>query len=406
MIKAVLLDLDDTLIITNTAEFFPTYLKALGEYASAFASPKTFVQMVVTTYNEALQTQDVTDRLYPRFVRGLNANLGNSHKGHEIEHLFAGFYANEYAALSSMIKPRPETPPFLHWLAEHGYQLVVATNPAIPESATLQRMAWGGIPADRYQFAAVTTLENMHFGKPQPEYFEEILLRIDVNASEAIMIGDDWDNDMVGAAACGMHTFWIAGQGVLPPDDIPISGYGTYRHLIALIEAGWLDILSPPPPTYPTLIHRLKAFPAELDTLRKTYSNSVLECCPAEGEWSARDIICHLCDHEATEDRTRLRRIAEENNPFLSANYDPWGRAHEHDQTPVDRAFLEFAQHRSDTIDWLLGLPEETWKRPARYAIFGPTHFEEMVRFTTEHDRTHLRQIRGAVANGLKVCGP
>ncbi len=406
MIKAVLLDLDDTLITTNTAIFFPTYLRALGRYASAIASPNIFVQQVITAYNEARDTCDVTDPLYPRFIRGLTASLKHSNDGVELEHLFAGFYDGQYAELSSMIQPRPETPPFLQWLSEHNYQVVVATNPAIPESATLQRMKWGGIPAEDYSFAAITTLENMHFGKPQAEYFEEILLHLDITAGEAIMIGDDWENDITGATVCGMNTFWITGQGALPPDDIPISGYGTYRHLIALVEAGWLDILSPPPPTYHTLIHRLRAFPAELDTLRKTYENDVLECCPAEGEWSARDIICHLCDHEATEDRVRLRRIAEENNPFLSANYDPWGKAHEYDQVPADRAFLEFTQHRSETIEWLLGLPEETWSRPARYAIFGPTSFEEMVRFTTEHDRTHLRQIRDAIAHGLRVCGP
>lgn len=406
MIKAVLLDLDDTLITTNTAVFVPTYLKALGEHASAIAPSNIFVRNVITSYTETLQTYDVTDYLYPRFVQELATNLGYSNNGHEMEPLFADFYANQYAKLSSMISPRPETPPFLRWLSEHNYQVVVATNPAIPESATLQRMAWGGIPADDYSFAAITTLENMHFGKPQAEYFEEILLRLDVSAGEAIMIGDDWDGDIVGAAACGIHTFWIAGQGMLPPDDIPISGYGTYRHLTALIEAGWLDILSPPPPTHHTLIHRLRAFPAALDTLRKTYSNSVLECCPAEGEWSARDIICHLCDHETQEDGVRLRRIAEENNPFLSANYDPWGHAHEYDQIPFDRAFLDFVQHRSDTIEWLLGLPENTWQRPARYAIFGPTHFEEMVRFTTEHDRTHLRQIQDAIRHGLIACGP
>lgn len=406
MIKAVLLDLDDTLITTNTAVFVPTYLKALGEYASEFAPPNTFVRSVITSYNEALQTLDVTNHLYPRFVQKLAASLGYSNDGHEMEPLFAEFYTNQYAKLSSMIQPRPETPPFLRWLSDHGYRMAIATNPAIPESATLQRMAWGGIPAHAYRFDTITTLENMHFGKPQAEYFEEILLRLEVNASEAIMIGDDWDNDIVGAAACGMHTFWITGQGVLPPDDVPISGYGTYRHLIALVEAGWLDILSPPPPTRHTLIHRLRAFPAELDTLRKAYDSSVLECCPAESEWSARDIICHLCDHEATEDRVRLRRIAEEDNPFLSANYDPWGRAHEYHHVPVDRAFLDFVQHRSDTIEWLLGLPVETWDRPARYAIFGPTHFEEMVRFTTEHDRTHLRQIRDAIGHGLLACDP
>jgi HAD superfamily hydrolase (TIGR01662 family) len=405
MIKAVLLDLDDTLIATGTAVFFATYLKALGEYASTLAPASTFIQQVITTYNQTVQTYDVTDRLYPRFVRSLKANFGHSNNGYEMEHLFSEFYSGRYADLRPLVRPRPETPGFLQRLAQQGYRIAIATNPAIPESATLQRMAWGGIPAQDYSFAAITTLENMHFGKPQTEYFEEILLRLDVTASEAIMIGDDWENDIVGAAACGMNTFWITEQGALPPDDIPISGYGSYRHLIALVEAGWLDILSPPPSQYAALIHRLRAFPAELDTLRKTYDSSILEHCPAEKEWSARDIICHLCDHEATEDRVRLRRIVEENNPFLSANYDPWSKAHDYHHVSIDRAFLEFVQHRTQTVEWLLGLPEETWSRPARYAIFGPTYFEEMVRFTTEHDRTHLLQIRDAIAHALKPGG-
>jgi FMN phosphatase YigB (HAD superfamily) len=404
MIKAVLLDLDDTLISTNTALFFPAYLRMLGEFAAFIAPPDTFVQQVVSSYDATLQTRDVTDRLYERYLRRLSANLPTSMDEQGLAATFADFYAERYGSLSDQIRPRPETPAFLDWLFEHNYRVVVATNPAIPENATLQRMAWGGIPAADYPFATITTLENMHFGKPQPEYFEEILLRLDISAGEAIMIGDDWENDIVGAAACGLNTFWIAPAGALPPDDTPITGYGTYQHLIALVQAGWLDILSSPPLTHQTLIHRLRAFPAELDSLRKTHTDDILECRPEENEWSARDIICHLCDHEAAEDRARLGRIASEDNPFLSANYDPWGKAHQYASIPVQTAFLDFVGHRSETIEWLLGLPETVWSRPARYAIFGPTDFEEMVRFTTEHDRTHLLQIRDAIAHGLRVC--
>jgi len=404
MIKAVLLDLDDTLISTNTPLFFSTYLTALGRYGSPIAPPNTFVEKVVTSYNEALAARNATEQLYPRFLQRMAVSLQDSRSEQELKELFASFYMEEYAALKDMISPRPETPSFLQWLLERNYQVAIATNPAIPESATLQRMSWGAISADDYRFATITTLENMHFGKPQPEYFEEILLRLGVSAGEAIMIGDDWESDIVGAAACGLNTFWITQSGTLPPDDIPITGYGTYQHLIALIRAGWLDILTPPPLTHHMLIHRLRAFPAQLDTLRKSYSNDALECCPAKGEWSARDIICHLCDHEIAEDRMRLERIAEQDNPFLSASHDPWSKAHEYSAIPIDKGFLDFARHRNNTIEWLMRLPEETWDRPARHAIFGPTDFEEMVRFTAEHDRVHLRQIQDALAYCLKAC--
>ncbi|MBN1429146.1 MAG: HAD-IA family hydrolase [Anaerolineae bacterium] len=407
MIKVVLLDLDDTLISTNTALFFPTYLKALGKYAAStagFTDPNDFVQKLVTAYNEALEAYDVTAQLYPRFLRHMAASLQYFMNEHDLSQLFTRFYTEDYPALKTLIRPRLETPPFLRWLFEHHYQVVIATNPAIPAIATLQRMDWGNIAAADYPFAGITTLENMHFGKPQPEYFEEILLRLGVSAGEAIMIGDDWENDIVGASTCGINTFWITQSGVLPPDDSPIAGYGTYQQLIALVQAGWLDILSPPPSTRHTLIHRLRAFPAQLDTLRKTYSDDVLEACPAKDEWSVRDVVCHLRDHESDEDRIRLQRIIEQDNPFLSGNYDPWRNAHAYAGIPMEQAFSEFVCYRAETVDWLLGLPEATWSRPARYAIFGPTHFEEMVRFITEHDRTHLAQIHDAIRQGLETC--
>ncbi len=400
MIKAVLIDLDDTLITTNTDSFFSTYLKALGEHASSIQSPNTFSKNVVAAYSEALEAYDATRLLYPRFLERLAARLQYSKDEQELHHLFKSFYTEVHLALRPMIQSRTETPLFLRWLFEHNHRVVVATNPAIPESATLHRMAWGGISASDYPFADITTLENMHFGKPQPEYFEEILLRLGVSAAEAIMIGDDWNKDIVGATACGMNTFWITGNGTLPPDDIPVTGYGTYQFLIAQVEAGWLDILSPLPSTYKTLIHRLRAFPAQLDTLRKIYNDDILEAYPAEGEWSTRDIVCHLIDHESAENRVRLHRIIEQDNPFLSANKNPWGRAHGYSLIPMEKAFSEFVRHRTETIEWLLGLPEEAWNRPARCAIFGPTNFEEMVRITTEHDRTHLLQIQDAIAHG------
>ena len=221
------------------------------------------------------------------------------------------------------------------------------------------------------------------------------------------MVGDDWENDIVGAATAGICTYWISEDGSAPPDpNIPISGYGTYHDLAEKIESGWLDTLSAPPPTRDTLLARLLAFPCAIDVLRRTYRAEIMECKPAETEWSVRDIICHLRDHEAEEDRKRLERILSESNPFLSANYDPWAHVQHYAEVSADEAFLQFTALRMKTFVWLSALPREAWSRPARYSIFGPTHFEEMVRFTTEHDLTHLRQMLAAIDHALITCGP
>jgi hypothetical protein len=110
-----------------------------------------------------------------------------------------------------------------------------------------------------------------------------------------------------------------------------------------------------------------------------------------------RDILCHLTDY-VTEDRARFERIVGEDNPFLSANYDPWSGISEYSDLSVSDAFAGFASRRAELVEWLRALPADAWQRSARHPVFGPTSLMEMVRFTTEHDRTHLRQMREALA--------
>jgi FMN phosphatase YigB (HAD superfamily) len=357
------------------------------------------------TYAQVLAAPDPASRLYDRYMPKFAENL--RHDQDALDLTFKSFYRECFPDLAPWVRPRDETPRLLDYLAKHGYLAVVATNPGLPEASIQQRMAWGKIAPESYPFALVTTLENMHFGKPQAEYYEEIMARLSLDPGAAIMVGDDWEQDIVGAARAGLCTYWITTGGAAPPDEtVPISGHGTYQEFVRLVEDGWLERLTPPRITPETLLHRLMAFPAAIDALRRSYGAEVMECKPADGEWSARDIICHLRDHEGEEDRARLERILSHDNPFLSANYDPWAHVQHYAEVSADEAFVEFVELRMKTVEWLASLPAEAWSRPARYSIMGPTNFEEMVRFTTEHDLTHLRQIQAAIDLAVLTCGP
>lgn len=399
MIKVILFDLDDTLIITNFSTFFPSYLQRLGAYGSTIAKPDKFIQKMMAAYDMALQTYDPAKTLYERFLMQFARQV--EHDAAELKPFFDTFYSEEYPKLRSIIQPRETTPGLLKWLSEQGYRLVVATNPAMPESSIIQRMQWGGLEQNTESFELVTTLETMHFGKPQSEYFEEILLRLDVTADQAIMVGDSWDDDIASAAAAGLNTFWITDEKHEPRDESLVDGYGSLAQFSQLVQSGWLERLSPKANTPQALIQRLATFPAAVDTLRRTYPREILECCPGKDEWSVRDIVCHLRDHEVEEDQARLKRIAAEDNPFLSGNYDPWAHVHECAEVSVKDALAEFIDLRVDTVTWLKTLSAPVWQRPARHAIFGLTHFQEMVRFMTEHDRTHLRQMVDAIQYAL-----
>jgi hypothetical protein len=266
-------------------------------------------------------------------------------------------------------------------------------------------MAWGGLPIEETPVGLVTTLDTMHFGKPQPHYYAEIVARLDIDPGEALMVGDDWENDMVGASKAGLHTFWITDNSNVPPDGaVSLSGQGSLADFIHCVSQGWLEELDPRLLGHQEILHLLEVYPAVIDTERRRYGQAMLECSPGSREWSARDIVCHLRDHEK-EDRLRLRRLLDEENPFLPANTDPWADYHGYRKTSLNEALRAFSDRRAETVDCLRNLPEEAWQRPGRDAIFGPTTFEEMVRFIVEHDRTHLRQMRDAIHTALNACG-
>lgn len=403
MIRAVLLDLDDTLIDSQPLPLFKRYLAALGEYCQHLAPSEDIAQHVMRAYTTILSTYDPSRTLAQRFYEAFCESIG-SHD--DLSEFFAEFYASHYPAVArDFVRPHPAAAEILSLLAEQNLRVVIATNPGSPSAATLHRMQRGGLSPSEYSLELITTFETMHFGKPQPEYYEEILLRLDVESSEAIMVGDDWDHDIAPAMAIGMHTFWITADSA-PPEGVELpDGWGTLEQFAERVRAGWLENVPPRSLGHQALIGRLAAFPAAIAATIQGYTREVLECAPDDQEWSARDIICHLRDHDAEEDRRRLERILEQDNPFLSANYDPWAHAHVYADTPVDQALRHFVRSRASMVSWLKGVPAHAWNRPARNAIFGPTTFEEMVRFATEHDRTHLRQLREAIAYAVTVCG-
>ena len=57
------------------------------------------------------------------------------------------------------------------------------------------------------------------------------------------MVGDDWQNDILTAAAVGLHTFWIAPNDAVADDPTLISGRGSLDDLAERVTNGWLQEL-------------------------------------------------------------------------------------------------------------------------------------------------------------------
>jgi hypothetical protein len=252
---------------------------------------------------------------------------------------------------------------------------------------------WAGFDPDQTRFKLITTLENMHFAKPTPHYYEEVLARIGVESEDAIMVGDDYKNDIAPAAVAGLATWWLSET---PNPDLPVQpdGRGTLRDFLDAVNDGWLQTLPPHPRTAEQVFPRMLGNLAALDGLAREIDPLSWNVRPIPNEWTPLEILLHLQDSEINVQRPRLERILNEENPFLPPSPEPL-RPGEWDVTGKNAAevLAGFRAERLKTLDILRDLTPEQWKRPARHSIFGPTNVLEMAHFTARHDRLHINQL-------------
>jgi putative hydrolase of the HAD superfamily len=81
------------------------------------------------------------------------------------------------------------------------------------------------------RFDAVVISGEVGVGKPSKGIFDLALGRLEVARDEAVMVGDNWDRDIVGAVAAGMAGVWIA-SGRPPP--------GSYEEVVVIDHLGEL----------------------------------------------------------------------------------------------------------------------------------------------------------------------
>jgi putative hydrolase of the HAD superfamily len=111
------------------------------------------------------------------------------------------------AAMFAALHPFPDVGPTLERLARQ-YKLAVITNGL--GAAQREKLAHLGIDG---HFHAVIASAEIGVGKPAREIFEAAIQAMDVNAANALMIGDSIEGDIEGASSCGIRALWMNRHG-------------------------------------------------------------------------------------------------------------------------------------------------------------------------------------------------
>jgi DinB superfamily len=147
------------------------------------------------------------------------------------------------------------------------------------------------------------------------------------------------------------------------------------------------------------LIAQYREGPGVVEALVGSLSEADLDRAPAEGGWTAREVVHHLADSEMTS-AIRVRRLLAEDNPEIQG-YDEsvFARRLHYDSRPPGPSLEALRASRESTADLLDRLGEDDWARSGTHTESGPGYtVERWLEIYAAHAHDHAEQIRKAVA--------
>ncbi len=231
-IKAVLFDLDGTLLPMDQDVFIKAYFKGLAaKLAPLGYDPEQLIGAVWKGTEKMIRNngkKSNEDVFWESFTEMFSEKV-LSDKIH-----FEEFYKTDFQNIKAVCGFEQKAVNTVHRLKEAGMRLVLATSPIFPEIATASRVRWAGLSLD--DFELYTTYENICYCKPNPDYYIELASRLGLKPEECLMVGNDVGDDMV-ASTVGMLVFLLTDCLINKKgDDISVFPNGDFDKLSQYID--------------------------------------------------------------------------------------------------------------------------------------------------------------------------
>jgi len=212
MVRAVLIDLDDTLVDHQHA--MRTALRVLHD-----ADPRLqalgfdFLLAEWQRVLEAMHDDVALGRIPVHESRIIRYRHFYDLAGAPVDRAEAeAIAASHIQAYMGSRRIVPGAVALMEIVRRHARTAVVTNNTVIEQDEKLETFGlWPHVDV-------LITSEECGFAKPDPAIFWSALERLGVEAHEAVMVGDSWANDIVGAASIGMRAIWLNRHGQICPD--------------------------------------------------------------------------------------------------------------------------------------------------------------------------------------------
>lgn len=233
MIKAILFDLDGTLLPMDQDLFVKTFSGILARKMVALKGydPKQFSTAIWTAIGRI--TKNDGSRSNEQLWWDVYCSIIGQ-QGREDESVFLDFYNNEFQQVADVCGRDEMAAEIISLVKSKGLRPILATNPLFPRPATASRIRWAGMQPE--DFELFTTFEDYSYCKPNLDYYRQIMEKTGLKPEECVMVGNDVGEDMI-AEKLGMKVFLLS-DCLINKNNVDISVYpnGGFKELKEFIE--------------------------------------------------------------------------------------------------------------------------------------------------------------------------
>ncbi len=184
--KTYFFDLDGTLLGMDQDKFLAVYFNSIKEFVSKYNHDYKVFFYYLDLGIKAMLNNDGTKTNEEAFKEVVKPYK-------DMMLMLEEYYTNYFSSNKVATYTNPYAKKIIDKIKENGQDIIIATNPLFPEIATRERLTWSGLNPNDFKY--ITTYENSSFTKPKKEYFDEILNKFNLKASDIIYIGNDVDDD-------------------------------------------------------------------------------------------------------------------------------------------------------------------------------------------------------------------
>ncbi len=231
-LKAVLFDLDGTLLPMDQNEFMKLYFDALCDKLAPADHDSEELVNAIWHGIRAMYRNNGSCTNESAFWHYFKKHLPDVTD--ETLRLLDEYYTKDFDQLSSVATPDPDAKKAIDYIRSRDMRITLATNPLFPRIATQKRIRWAGFEESDFEF--FTSFEDSCFAKPNPDYFRSIYERMGLKPCECLLVGNDVDEDMA-ARELGMRVFLITDHMINRHNkDISDYPHGNFNDLIEYIK--------------------------------------------------------------------------------------------------------------------------------------------------------------------------